>query len=175
MIGDVHSLRWAETPGGRYLAGSGEDGIALWKVPRGRSLKVEEVFALDRKICRATLLSSDATLMVWVQDASSLLQAWDVAAGHQKPLHAPPMLQGWHSMAFLPDGESIIYVSKTGVAEVWNVREDRPVDSFGQPGTFNAPHIAHQSRRKMVRGTHPTGYGFRLAFTDQAACVLIAA
>ena len=140
-IGDVHSLRWAEAPGGRYLAGCGAHGVALWKVPHDHKATMEEVFALDRKSCLATLLSSDASLLVWVQ-TDSLLQAWDVAGGRQKPLHAPPMLQGWHSMAFLPDEESIIYVTKAGVAEVWNVREDRHVDSFGEPGTFNAPHIA---------------------------------
>jgi WD40 repeat protein len=52
------------------------------------------------------------------------------------------MNQGWHGLALLPDGESIIYVSKTGVAEVWNVKHDRHSDTLGEPATFGAPHIA---------------------------------
>jgi WD40 repeat protein len=140
-MGEVNSLAWAEAPGGRYLAGCGEHGVALWKVSHDRPLSVEEIFALDRNRCLATLLSRDAEAMVWVQD-DTRLQAWDVASGRQKTLHAPPMWQGWHGMAFLPDGTSIIYVSKAGVAEVWNVREDRRVDSLGQPGTFNSNTVA---------------------------------
>jgi WD40 repeat protein len=52
------------------------------------------------------------------------------------------MNQGWHGVSLLPDGQSIIYVSKTGVAEVWNVKEDRQLSTFGEPGTFNAPEVA---------------------------------
>ena len=37
---------------------------------------------------------------------------------------------------------SIIYVSNKGVAEVWNVKKDRPVDSLGEPGTFVVPQVA---------------------------------
>jgi WD40 repeat protein len=52
------------------------------------------------------------------------------------------MLQGWHGVAFLPDGESIVYITKSGVAEVWNVKQDRHVDAVGMPGTFSAPQLA---------------------------------
>jgi WD40 repeat protein len=140
-MGRVHSLAWAEGPDGRYLAGCGPHGVALWKVPKDLPVRLDEVFQLDREWCLATVLNSDARWMVWAQD-DWRLQAWDVARRQERPLHAPPMLQGWHGVAFLPDGESIIYVTKSGVAEVWNVKEDRHIDSFGEPGTFSAPHIA---------------------------------
>jgi WD40 repeat protein len=52
------------------------------------------------------------------------------------------MRLGWQGLAFLPDGESIAYVSKAGVAEVWNVKNDRRGNSLGNPGTFSAHQIA---------------------------------
>jgi len=140
-MGTVNSLSWAETLEGRYLAGCGEKGVALWKVSRDHPLTVEEVFALERNRCLAILLHRDAAMMVWVED-DSRLQAWDITAKHQIPLNAPPMLQGWHSMAFLPDQKSIIYVTKSGIAEIWNVQEDREVKFLGAPGTFNESIIA---------------------------------
>jgi WD40 repeat protein len=79
--------------------------------------------------------------MVWAEEDSHL-QAWDIQASHQLPLHAPRMLQGWHGLAFLPDGQSIIYVSESGIAEIWDVKKDRRVKSIGAAGTFIAPHVA---------------------------------
>jgi WD40 repeat protein len=140
-LGDVHSLAWAEHPEAPYLAACGKTGVALWKVSRDSAVRLEEALKLDRTRCLATVLNKEGSILVWAQD-DWRLQAWDVAAARQKPLHAPPMLQGWHGVAFLPDGQSIIYISKSGVAEIWNVEEDRRVTSLGEPGTFNAPHIA---------------------------------
>jgi WD40 repeat protein/tRNA A-37 threonylcarbamoyl transferase component Bud32 len=140
-LGDVHSLAWAERPDTGYLAACGQAGVVLWKVPRDSTFRLEEALKLDRRRCLATVLNKEGGLLVWAPDDCQL-QAWDVAAARQRPLTAPPMLQGWHGLAFLPDGQSIIYVSKSGVAEIWNVQEDRRVASLGEPGTFNAPHIA---------------------------------
>jgi WD40 repeat protein len=140
-LGDVHSLAWAELRNARYLAACGQAGVALWTVSRNSTVRLEEELNLDRKRCLAIVLNKQGSLLVWAQDDWQL-QAWDVVAARQKLLHAPPMLQGWHGVAFLPDGQSIIYVSKSGVAEIWNVEEDRRVSSLGEPGTFNAPHLA---------------------------------
>jgi WD40 repeat protein len=140
-LADVHSLAWVERPDAGYLAACGQAGVALWKVSRDSTFRLEEALKLDRRRCLATVLNKEGGLLVWAQDDWQL-QAWNVAAAYQRPLNAPPMLQGWHGVAFLPDGQSIIYVSKSGVAEIWNVKEDRRVASLGEPGTFNAPHIA---------------------------------
>ena len=139
-MGPVYSLAWSEVPEGRYLAGCGENGVALWKVHEGQPLRMETVLELDRRRCLATVLAREAGVLVWAEQ--NRLKAWDLAAGKEAPLHAPDMNQGWHGVALLPDGQSIIYVSKTGVAEVWNVKDDRHVASFGERGTFNAPEIA---------------------------------
>jgi WD40 repeat protein len=60
------------------------------------------------------------------------------------------MFSGWHGVAFLPDGQSIIYVSKSGVAEIWNVADDRHVGSLGEPRTFNAEHLAVSPNGKWL-------------------------
>ena len=140
-MGNVHSLAWADGNVGQLLAGCGPKGVALWKVLPDKPLQLERVFELDRFWSLATILDANGRWMVWTQD-DLRPQAWDILRRQEKQLHAPSMLQGWHGVAFLPDGESIIYVTRTGVAEVWNVQDDRHVASFGEPGTFNAPHIA---------------------------------
>jgi WD40 repeat protein len=122
------------------LAAGGEAGVALWKVSRDSTFRMEEAVKLDRKTCLATVLNKKGSVLVWVRNDLHL-QAWDVAEG-QKTLNAPPMLHGWHGIAFLPDGQSIIYISKSGVAEIWNVKDDRRVATIGDPATFNAEHIA---------------------------------
>ena len=141
-MGNVHSLAWAKGPGGGYLAGCGAGGVALWEVSADQSPTVKEVFKLRRNWCLATIINPQASVMVWAEGDDSRLRAWDIVKGQEMPLNAPPMLQGWHGVAFLPDGESIIYITKSGIAEVWDVKNDRLADSFGEAGTFNAQHIA---------------------------------
>jgi WD40 repeat protein len=140
-IGQVHSLFWAQSSAGRRLAGCGSAGVALWEVPANKPLRLETKLELSRNWCLATVVDPAARFVVWAENDSNL-KAWDVGAGRELPLHAPRMLQGWHGLCLLPDHESIIYVAQSGAVEVWNVAEDRHVQSIGAPGTFNAPHIA---------------------------------
>jgi WD40 repeat protein len=148
-LGKVYSLTWAETPSEKFLAGSGERGIALWRVHLAPAVRLEKVYSADGEWCQATALDRKARLMVSVYDQRHL-KARDVIGGRDIPLHAPEMLQGWHGLTFLPDGRSILYVAKTGIAEVWDVEADRRVDSLGKPGTFGAPHIALSSDGKWL-------------------------
>jgi WD40 repeat protein len=140
-MGQVHSVMWAQTPTGRRLAACGLAGVALWKVSSDEAMSLENIFELKRPWCLATVVDPAARLLVWVEDFSNL-KAWDVAANGEKLLNAPPLLQGWHGLAWLPDKKSVIYISNSGVAEVWDVENDQRVQSIGAPGTFNAPHIA---------------------------------
>jgi WD40 repeat protein len=139
-FGDVHSLAWVER-GDSYLAACGARGVALWKVSRNSPFGKDEKMRLDRNWCLATTLNTQGSILVWTED-DWRLQAWDIERARQKPLHAPPMFSGWHGVTFFPDGESIIFISKSGIAEIWNINEDRRVRSIGERGTFNAPHIA---------------------------------
>jgi WD40 repeat protein len=140
-MGQVYSLAWSNTSAGLYLAGCGENGVALWKVSPRLPVQMTTEFELARNRCLATVANRQLEFLVWAE-ADNQLKAWDIAAGRDLLLDAPPMNQGWHGLSLLPDDESIIYVSKTGVAEVWNVKRNRRVDSFGAPGMFGAPHIA---------------------------------
>jgi WD40 repeat protein/tRNA A-37 threonylcarbamoyl transferase component Bud32 len=155
VIGKVNSLSWVETTGGSYLGGCGSKGVALWKVHAGPPVRMDEIFQRQGSWCLATVLNRDASVMVWVQDERRL-KAWDVSADREIPLQAPDMLQGWNGLAFLPDKRSIQYVSNSGVAVVWDVKNDRRVASFGTPGTFGAPQIAlSPSGRWLAALTQP--------------------
>jgi WD40 repeat protein len=150
-MGHIHALSWVRGRDGSYLAACGPHGVALWKTSGKKPLKLKEVFQLNRDRCLATVISPAARWMVWAQE-DSRLAAWDMAAGKERPLDAPPMLQGWHGLAFLPDGESVIYVTAEGVAEIWNVKLNRHVDTFGASGTFSAPHVALSADGKWFAG-----------------------
>jgi WD40 repeat protein len=141
-MGQVHSLAWADSGDARYLAASGEKGLALWKLTDREKAQLDRpLVELERDRCLATILSADARWMVWAQD-NRQLHAWDIAAGQERTLAAPPMMQGWHGLAFLPGGRSFIYISQAGIAEIWDVAQDCRLDSLGAPDTFNAPQIA---------------------------------
>ena len=59
-MGNVHSLAWGDGPAGRFLAGCGPHGVALWTVGKNQPPRVEEVFKLDRQWCLATLVNPGA-------------------------------------------------------------------------------------------------------------------
>ena len=150
-MGDIHAISWSTGRDGSYLAACGPNGVALWKTSGQKPLELEEVFQLKRDRCLATVIDPAARWMVWAQE-DSRLAAWDMAAGKERPLDAPPMLQGWHGVAFLPDGESVIYVTAEGAAEIWNVKSNRHDVTFGASGTFSAPHIALSPDGKWFAG-----------------------
>jgi WD40 repeat protein/tRNA A-37 threonylcarbamoyl transferase component Bud32/ribosomal protein S27E len=140
-IRDIHSLAWVETESGSYLSACGHSGVVLWNVATTQPFRMDEVFRRDSRWCLATALSATSNALVWSHD-DWRVEAWDFGASRALPLHAPGMLSGWHGLAFLPDGKSMIYVSKRGDAEIWNIKTDRRVTSLGEPGMFRAPHIA---------------------------------
>jgi WD40 repeat protein len=138
-MGEVLSLAWSDAADEKYLAVGGQHGIALWKIS-GSPVRTETVLKLERGRCLATVVNRQSSLLVWAEE--NRLKAWDVVAKQEVGLNAPEMNQGWHGLAFLPNGDSIIYICDTGVAEIWNVAEDRHIGSVGEHGTFNAPHVA---------------------------------
>jgi WD40 repeat protein len=52
------------------------------------------------------------------------------------------MNQGWHGLAFYPDGQRLAFVSNTGAAEIWDVASDKRLFQLGDKNRFHAPHIA---------------------------------
>ncbi len=142
-MGEVLSLASSAALDAWYLAAGGEHGVELLKIPPNLPVRVKTGVKLDRSEfgrCLAIALNRATGTLVWAEE--NHLQAWDLITGKSAPFHATDMNQGWHGVAILPDGQSIAYVSITGVAEVWDIKHDRRIDSFGEPGTFNAPHVA---------------------------------
>jgi eukaryotic-like serine/threonine-protein kinase len=140
-MGEVLSLAWSDGVDGRYLAGCGLHGVALWKLADVAPPRIETILELERSRCLALAFNQNTGILVWAEDEIHL-KAWDWPADQEAALNAPNMHQGWHGLALLPDGQSIIYVTDRGIAEVWNVKQNRRVDSLGEAGTFVAPHVA---------------------------------
>lgn len=139
-MGDVYSLNWAQSGDDVYLAGSGAHGVALWKVVSEPAMHLDRVLQKKASDCLAIDLSDDAKYLTWVQDQKSL-KAWDIQADREMPLSAPDVMHGWHGLWFLPQSHNIVYISREGVAEVWDVEGNREVRRLGQRGTFRAPQI----------------------------------
>jgi WD40 repeat protein len=138
-LGEVLSVAWSEADGERHLAIGGQHGIALWKI-LGSPVRTESVLNAKGGRCLAMAINRQSSLLAIAEEKH--LKAWDVFTKQKLTLDAPDMIQGWHGVALLPDGQSIIYISKAGVAEVWNLRDNQRMKSLGEPGTFNAPQIA---------------------------------
>ena len=69
--GRSYSLAWSEVPDGRYLAGCGQYGLALWKVPKAYRCEWKP-FKLDRsRECLATVLNREAGVLVWAEEENS--------------------------------------------------------------------------------------------------------
>jgi WD40 repeat protein/tRNA A-37 threonylcarbamoyl transferase component Bud32 len=140
-IGYVNSVAWANGPDGALLAACGDYGVALWKVLQEKPMRLERVFELRRDKCLSTGVSPGGRWMIWAQD-SRFLHAWNLQTNQEKSLAAPPMLQGWHGFAFLPDGDSLLFVATTGQIVIWSIADDRAIGYVGTVGSFKAPHVA---------------------------------
>lgn len=140
-VGDVHSLSLIPQDADHLIATCGPDGVGVFRSSLGQTASQTEIVSLRRHWCLAVAVNQSGSRAVWAEGDNNL-RAWDIAANRELPLTAPPMLQGWHGLAFLPDGEAVIYISKSGAAEVWNVSKDRHVQTIGEEGAFTAPHLA---------------------------------
>jgi WD40 repeat protein len=67
---------------------------------------------------------------------------WDLANGREIPFMGPPLLHGWHNLAFYPDNDHLTFVTARGMAESWDTRTARRVCTLGQPGEFEGMQIA---------------------------------
>jgi serine/threonine protein kinase/WD40 repeat protein len=154
-LGDVYAVACAAKEGKILLAASGRHGVCLWEAPRNKTGEMTVVFALARKYCLAVAINPEAEFLVWAQDERQLA-AYDIAAKRRLTLRAPLMQQGWHGIALLPGGDTIVYVSGDGVAEVWDVMRDQRIASIGAKRTFGAPHVAlSPDGRWLAALTHP--------------------
>jgi WD40 repeat protein/tRNA A-37 threonylcarbamoyl transferase component Bud32 len=146
-LGDINGLAFFEHGGKQYLAGCGDSGFSTWTVEnsgsRSGGLTLKPAMHQDAKWCLFLAVSpgADSRWIAWVRDDTKI-DLWDIRNSRPAKLTAPPMNQGWHGLAFFPDGQRLAFVSRTGVAEVWDVAGDKRLFQLGEEDQFHAPHIA---------------------------------
>ena len=95
----------------------------------------------NRSLSLAVSPGPDPHWIAWVRDDRKI-DLWDVQNSRAGKLSAPLMNQGWHGLAFYPDGKRLAFVSHTGAAEIWDVAADKRSFQLGEENQFHAPHIA---------------------------------
>jgi serine/threonine protein kinase/WD40 repeat protein len=142
-MGEVLSLVWSNDGPHTYLAGGGVHGLEVWKFLDANPPQLQSQLQLplnDNSRCLATAFNSRTDLLLGAEEHR--LKAWNPRTGEAYPLLAPRLIQGWHSLALLPDGRSVVYISRDGIAEVWDIKANSCVKTIGEPNTFKAPNVA---------------------------------
>src|SRR5262245_5395552 len=80
-------------------------------------------------------VGADGRLAAFI-DHNNRIRVWDLAGDRELSFRGPRLLLGYHSLSFLPDDRSLVYVSDRGVAEVWDAADDRRIGSLGQDRAF---------------------------------------
>lgn len=141
---EVHSLAFFQRNEHNFLAAAGESGLSIWTLKQMASpeaIQLEPLVHQDGKRCLHLAVSRDRRWIAWVNNNSEV-HLWDVVQSTHRDLSAPSMNQGWHGLAFFPDGHQLTFISVQGEAEVWDVVQNTRSFRLGGPKQFNAPHIA---------------------------------
>jgi WD40 repeat protein len=140
----INALAFFERGGEQYLAGCGASGFSTWILesdgaqPGGLILR--QAGDQDAKGCLFLAVSPDARWIAWVREWTEI-ELWDIQNSQARELSTPPMNQGWHGLAFYPDGR-LTFVSDTGAVEIWDVEKNRQLPQLGDEDQFHSPHIA---------------------------------
>jgi eukaryotic-like serine/threonine-protein kinase len=130
---------------GDVLAACGE-GLTVWRVaerekgtrnaPRWLFKRIDHLPGHRSLYLR---ISANGKVLAWV-DHDSLVCLWDLAKGREIPFMGPPLLFGWHNLAFYPDSDHLTFRSARGeVLETWDIHTARRVSTLAQgPGAVAA-------------------------------------
>jgi WD40 repeat protein len=146
-LGVIHRLALFDRGKQQYLAGCGESGFSVWTLensgvkPGGLTLKPTMHQKAKRCLSLAVSPGTDPRWIAWVREDRKI-ELWDIQNSLAGKLSAPPMNQGWHGLAFFPDGQRLAFVSYTGTVEIWDVARDKRLSQLGNENRFHAPHIA---------------------------------
>jgi WD40 repeat protein len=142
-MGEVLSLKWSSDGTHTYLAGGGEQGLEVWKFIGADPPELQSQLQLSLKNnVRYLSVEFNIATNVLVGADDKRFKAWHPRTGEAYRLDAPHLIQGWHSLALLPDGQSILFVSEEGLAEIWNIKTNSRVKTIGDPKSFNASNVA---------------------------------
>ncbi len=64
-------------------------------------------------------------------DHNSLVCLWDLVNGREIPFMGPPLLFGWHNLAFYPDSDHLTFRSARETLETWDTHTARRVSTLG--------------------------------------------
>jgi WD40 repeat protein len=154
---DIHRLALFDRGNKQYLAGCGDSGFSIWTLessvskPGGLALKPMMHEKANRCLSLAVSPGPDPRWIAWVREERKVA-LWDLQNSRAGELNAPPMNQGWHGLAFFPDGERLAFVSHTAAAEIWDVASDKHLFQLGDENQFHAPHIALSKDGKRFAG-----------------------
>jgi WD40 repeat protein len=140
------------SPGGRLLAGAGEDGtIRLWEVATGKPVLP---FDGHRGPVDAITLSPDGTVLA--SRATDGILLWDVR--NCKPLRRiGSESTRVFSLAFAPDGRTLASAGRDGVARLWDTGTGKEVRSFRSLEADDAQLVAFAPDGSFLVSRHATG------------------
>jgi serine/threonine protein kinase/WD40 repeat protein len=117
-------------------------GLGIWRLKRTEDARLALLPILGRpgSGCSHFALSHDSELAAYV-DSETAVKVWDIARARGLAFSGPRLPLGWHSLAFRSKRE-LVYISRDGVAVVWDVTTNRLVRAIGRPATFGGFHIA---------------------------------
>jgi WD40 repeat protein len=144
--GDIgEALSVAFSPDGKYLAGSGEKGMTIWRLSPGRRAgedgprpTFELMVRLPVYAAACVVFSPDGGLVAFIHRFRNV-HLWDLANRREVPLRGPELLSGYKNLSFRPGGRELAFVTTRGVGEVWDTTTGTRVLSLGGDGAFASP------------------------------------
>ena len=94
-------------------------------------------------------------MVAWV-DHDKSIRLFDAVNFKAIPFQASPLVLGWHGLAFHPDGRHLLFVADTHVAEAWDVTTGKRDYTLGEPGEFEAWHVAVSPDGRLFAGDPKT-------------------
>jgi serine/threonine protein kinase/WD40 repeat protein len=137
------------------LIGGSFDGTRSWTIrpPDGApSESPLEVAGTDLggKWSLAVATSAVERNVAWVDQVSQIrVRSGDRAEAIT--LTSSKMRQGWHGLAFFPDGDRLAFVSERGSADAWNYKTNQ-LEQLTDTDLFAASHIALSRDGKLLAG-----------------------
>ena len=129
----------AFSPDGKSFAACG-DGLTIWRLAEAEqgaggcsALVLQRLVHLPGQRSLYLRISPNSKLLAWVDHDHSVC-LWDLENGREVPFLGPPLVFGWHNLAFYPDSDHLTFGTARGMVETWDTRTARRVSSFGRAG-----------------------------------------
>jgi WD40 repeat protein/tetratricopeptide (TPR) repeat protein/tRNA A-37 threonylcarbamoyl transferase component Bud32 len=129
----------AFSPDGKFFAACGQ-GLTIWRLAEGEKgagnaprLSFKRMAHLPGDRSLYLRISPNSKLLAWVDHDYSVC-LWDLAHGREIPFTGPPLLFGWHNLAFYPDSDHLTFGAANGMVETWNARTARRASTLAKQG-----------------------------------------